>query len=157
MEPDRPLRFTTNAFPKEQRHDAWRFALKRFSLVLAAADEASLYGELIHFRSAAGIDFVRITATAQSLEVDFSQQPDCFWMALVLGGSGRAEGPEGPIELGDGDAICARGDKRALLHLAGEHRLLLMCLPTSLLGQRLKTPLPDNLRRIGAESGVARV
>jgi len=151
------LRFTTNAFPKEQRHDAWRFALKRFSLVLAAADEASLYGELIHFRSAAGIDFVRITATAQSLEVDFSQQPDCFWMALVLGGSGRAEGPEGPIELGDGDAICARGDKRALLHLAGEHRLLLMCLPTSLLGQRLKTPLPDNLRRIGAESGVARV
>jgi AraC-like DNA-binding protein len=156
MEPDRPLRFTTNAFPKEQRHDAWRFALKRFSLVLGAADEGNLYGELIHFRSAAGIDFVRVTATAQSLEVDFRDQPDCFWMAVLLGGSARAEDAGGAQELGDGDAVCARGTKGAA---ASDGRAP----PAADVHARqpaepaFEDTLPEDLRRISADSGVARV
>jgi hypothetical protein len=36
----KPLRFTTNAYPREQRQDAWRFALQRVSLeVVATAEE----------------------------------------------------------------------------------------------------------------------
>ena len=60
------MRFTTNAYPKEQRREAWRFALKRVSLLLDEADETLLYGELIQVRSRAGFSFVRVTGTAQS-------------------------------------------------------------------------------------------
>jgi hypothetical protein len=72
------LRFTTNAYPKEQRRDAWRFALKRLSLTLDEADETSLYGELIQFRSSTGIDFIRVTGTPQSWSVDFREQPGSY-------------------------------------------------------------------------------
>ncbi len=70
-----PLRFTTNAYPKEQRRDAWRFALSRSSLILDQIDETALYGELIQFRSSTGINFLRVTGTPQSWSIDFREQP----------------------------------------------------------------------------------
>ena len=151
------MRFTTNAYPKEQRHDAWRFALKRISVVLHAADEASLYGELIQFRSGSGINFVRLTGTAQEYAIDFREEPGCFWLAVLLDGVAEARSGTEAIRLGDGEMICARGEAAVALQFASDHRILLLQIPAGVIDQRLKAPLPEAPRRLAADVGPTRM
>ena len=99
-----PLRFTTNAYPKEQRRDAWRFALSRSSLILDQIDEAALYGELIQFRSSTGINFLRVTGTPQSWSIDFREQPGSYWLAMILDGAAKMLYAQQTLELVSMDA-----------------------------------------------------
>jgi len=151
------LRFTTNAYPKEQRRDAWRFALKRVSVTLEAADDANLYGELIQFRSNVGIGFVRLVGTAQEYGIDFREEPGSFWLAVLLDGAGVARCGADTITLNDGDMICGRGEAPVSLEFTTDHRILLLQIPAAVLDQRLKTPLPEKPRRLAADTGPARV
>lgn len=150
------VRFTTNAYPKEQRRDAWRFALKRVSLQLDEADDG-LYGELIHFRSSLGLDFLRLTGTTQAWTIDFAEQQGSFWLALLLDGTARLSSGVEQLELGDGDIVCGRSDSLGRLVFPGDNRTMIVRVPQSLLTSRLKTPLPESPRRIGTESGAAHV
>ncbi|WP_448661956.1 acetamidase/formamidase family protein [Sphingomonas sp. CJ20] len=150
------MRFTTNAYPKEQRHEAWRFALQRVSLQLDAADEG-LYGEIIHFRGSLGIDFFRLTGTAQAWTIDFSDQQGSFWLSLLLDGTAHlASGPE-QLLLSDGDIVCGRGESVGRHVFSSDNRTLIVRVPQSLLTSRLKAPLPEVPRRIGTDAGAARV
>ena len=84
-----PTRFTTNAYPKEQRNQAWSFALQRLSLRKNpnATDEAgNFYGELVSFKSPAGIEFTRVVSTREQLIIDLSEQGDLVWLAVLLEG-----------------------------------------------------------------------
>ena len=150
------MRFTTNAYPKEQRRDAWRFALQRVSLQFDEADEG-LYGELIHFKSSLGIDFLRLTGTAQAWTIDFSDQQGSFWLALVLDGTADLRSGSERLDLGDGDIVCGRSASLGHLGFPGDNRTLVVRVPQSLLTSRLKAPLPEQPRRLGTEGGAARV
>ncbi|AKH41125.1 acetamidase/formamidase/AraC-like DNA-binding protein [Altererythrobacter atlanticus] len=151
------MRFTTNAYPKEQRRDSWRFALKRVSITLEAAEEANLYGELIQFRSDAGMGFVRIVGTAQEYGVDFRDAPGSLWLVVLLDGSGVARSGSETISLNDGDMVCGRGETPLSLELTTDHRILLLNIPAASLDQRLKAPLPEKPRHLAVEGGPARV
>ncbi|MEG3150842.1 acetamidase/formamidase family protein [Sphingomonas sp. ZT3P38] len=150
------MRFTTNAYPKEQRRDAWRFALQRLSLTLEDADDG-LYGELIHFRSSLGIDFMRLTGTAQSWTIDFTEQPGSFWLSMLLDGTARLTSGSELIDWIDGDIIAGRSDAVARHLFPGDNRTLVVRIPQSMLTSRLKTPLPERPRLIGTEGGAARI
>lgn len=152
-----PLRFTTNAYPKEDRLKAWRFALQRLSITVQAAIEDSLYGDLVQVRSSQGISFTRITATAQEYVVDFSDAPGSLWLAILLDGSAEVLSGTDEFKLEDSDMICARSDAVVRYKLPGEHRLLLVHIPKAAIDQRLKTPMPEQPRYIAAESGASRV
>ena len=151
------LRITTNVYPKEQRRDAWRFALKRLSLTLDEADEATLYGELIHFRSSTNIDFIRVTGTPQSWSIDFREQPQTYWLAMILDGTATMRDGAQEIRLGDGEIICGRGDSPVHLAFAGDNRSLIVQVPHSELSMRLKTPIGGTPRKIATDTGTARV
>lgn len=151
------MRFTTNAYPKEQRLDAWRFALKRISLTLEAADEASLYGELVQFRTNIGIGFVRLVGTAQEYTIDFRDEPGSFWLAALLDGAGVARSGTDTIPLNESDMVCARGEAPVSLQFTTDHRILMLHVPANALDQRLRTPLPDKPRCLAASSGPSRV
>ncbi|SFG27416.1 Acetamidase/formamidase [Novosphingobium sp. CF614] len=151
------MRFTTNAYPKEQRRDAWGFALKRLSLTLAEADDATLYGELIQFRSSTGIDFIRITGTPQSWTIDFREQPGSYWLAMILDGTATIREAQQTLRLLDGEIICGRGDRAANLSFTGDNRSLVVRVPQSVLSMRLKTPIAGEPRMIATDSGTARV
>ncbi|AIT79462.1 AraC family transcriptional regulator [Novosphingobium pentaromativorans US6-1] len=151
------LRITTNVYPKEQRRDAWRFALKRLSLTLDEVDEATLYGELIHFRSSTNIDFTRVTGTPQSWSIDFREQPQTYWLAIILDGSATMRDAQQEIRLGDGEMICGRGDSPVHLSFAGDNRSLIVQVPHSELSMRLKTPIGGAPRKIATDTGTARV
>ena len=152
----RRVRFTTNAYPKEQRHDAWRFALKRVSVTLEQVDDA-LYGELVQFRSSTGIDFSRITGTPQSWTIDFRDQPASYWLAMILDGSGEMRDGDQTLMLDDGDMICGRGDSPVTLGFGRENRTLVIRLSHNVLSQRLKAPVPSAPRKIATDTGAARV
>ena len=77
-------RFTTNAYPKEQRWDAWRFALQRKSIRLEALNGEAVYGEMSAYQSQQKIDFISVSSTAQTLRIDLSDQSDQIWLAAVL-------------------------------------------------------------------------
>ncbi|MCB5425100.1 acetamidase/formamidase family protein [Altererythrobacter sp. CC-YST694] len=151
------MRFTTNAYPKEQRYDAWRFALKRASLALEAADEANLYGELIQFSSDVGIQFVRLVGTAQEYTLDYREEPGSLWLAVLLDGICLARSGTETITFNDGDMICGRGETPVSLQFTSDHRMLLLKIPAKSLDQRLKAPLPEQPRRLSSDGGPGRV
>lgn len=151
------LRFTTNIYPREQRLDAWRFALKRISLTFQNADDEAPYGELIQFKSGIGINFVRLTGTAQEYVLDFRENPDCFWLVTILDGKGEWRDTDKTYLLNDGDILCGGGAAAAALRFPTEQRLLLVQVPKSALDQRLKPHVPAKPRRIGGEHGPTRM
>ena len=152
------LRFTTNAYPKEQRRDSWRFALRRLSIELGEMPEEGLYGELVAFKSELGIEFIRITATAQALTVDFRQDSDYFWLTMMLDGHVEVSGGGKPaLSAEDGDILYGRGEIAALHAFAGDNRSLIVKIPRSVLNLRMRTPLPEAVGKLAADQGASRV
>ncbi len=151
------LRFTTNIYPKEQRLDAWRFALQRVSLTFQSADGDAPYGELIQFKSSNGISFVRLTGTAQEYVVDCRDNPGCFWLLAMLDGKGEWLDKDKTYLLNDGDLLCGAGSAAAALRFPTDHRALLIQIPEGVLDQRLKPHVPSKSRRIGGEHGPTRI
>ncbi len=151
------LRFTTHIYPKEQRLDAWRFALKRVSITFQNSDDDAPYGELIQFKSSAGISFVRLTGTAQEYVLDFRDNPADFWLLIMLDGKGERLDKDKTYLLNDGDLLCGAGSAPAALRFATEQRVLLVQIPEGVLDQRLKSHVPTTPRRISGEHGPTRM
>ena len=80
------VRFTTNAYPKEQRLDAWGFALRRKSIQIETLNADALYGELSAYQSQQKVDFVCVSSTPQTLRINLSDQSDQVWLAAILDG-----------------------------------------------------------------------
>ncbi|MBT0667479.1 acetamidase/formamidase family protein [Novosphingobium profundi] len=151
------MRITTNVYPKEQRRDAWRFALGRLSLTLDEADENTLYGELIQFRASTGISFIRVTGTAQTWTIDFREQPQTYWVAMLLDGSATMRDAQQELRLSDGELICGQGNAPVQLSFTGDNRTLIVQVPHSELTARLKAPVGAAPRKIATDTGTARI
>lgn len=151
------MRFTTNAYPKEERRGAWSFALQRHSLALAEMADEGLYGELIAFRSELGIDFVRLTATRQAFSGNFAQGGDMLWLMLVLDGTAEIRHVATTLAARDGDIVYGMGDAAALHRFADDNRCLIVRIPRALVGHRLRTPLPAPVGKLSGEGGASRV
>ena len=153
------MRFTTNAFPRESRLDAWRFALKRHAITLDATgvtDEV-LYGELAAAKSELGIDLLVLTATPQQLTVDYSEHRDCFWLAMLLDGSASAHSGKDSLLLADGDIAYGRSNLVTQFDFPDDVHLLVVRLPASLMNVRLRAPLPDRIGRLSGDGAAARI
>src|SRR5579871_3467310 len=98
------LRSTTNTYPRDQRLEAWRFALQRVSLTLGDAGE-DIYGDLVSFTSGQKIQFTRIAGTQQSFTLDCKQETPSFWLVLLLEGRLTASSAGTTIEIGEGDMV----------------------------------------------------
>ena len=150
------LRFTTNAYPREQRLDAWRFALQRVSITFGAAD-ANLYGELLSFRGELGVEFIALAATPQQFTLDYREQRDCFWLTMLLDGTARATSGSHTVEVADGDIAFGRGAFATTFDVASDAHLLIVKLPASLINVRLRGPLPDRIGRLAGDGGASRM
>jgi hypothetical protein len=117
------MRFTTNAYPRDQRLQAWRFTLQRCLIELTASGE-DVYGEVMSFQGNDGIGFWRLTGTAQSWVMDGASNAPAFWMLLVLDGRIIAKGRGGSVEVQEGASCLAappapRSRWRAIIGFAG--------------------------------------
>lgn len=150
------MRFTTNAYPREQRQDAWRFSLRRVSLELVEVAE-DVYGELVSFTSGQGIHFCRITGTAQRLAIDFAQEAPCFWIVLLLEGKLTARQGAVTMDLAEGDMVYGGGNSRTEIDLPADHRLLLVKVPHALPALRSRSALPSQISNLIADEAIGRM
>jgi acetamidase/formamidase/AraC-like DNA-binding protein len=153
------VRFTTNAYPRDQRRDAWRFALQRVSMDLVGGGDPAgeVYGELLSFTSGQRIQFARAAGTAQRLAVDFSQEGACFWMAMLLEGRLAAVSGTTRLALAEGDLAYGSGTTRAELEIESDYRLLVVKVPLSLPALKSRLPLPDSIGSVGGETTMGRM
>ena len=135
------MRLTTNAYPKEQRQEAWRFALQRLSIELLD-NQAEIYGELVTFRTALDMQFIRIAGTRQSLAVDFSQSTPCIWLVLLLDGELTVTSGRTVQTIAEGGMVCGSDLVGARLDLHGDSRLLITRVPHALPALKSRTPAP---------------
>ncbi|WBO21960.1 acetamidase/formamidase family protein [Sphingomonas abietis] len=150
------LRFTTNAYPREQRRDAWRFALQRVSIDLVDANP-DVYGELVSFTSGQKIQFARISGTPQSIAIDFSQEGPCLWLALLLEGRMAAINGATRLEISEGDILYGGGGARTTLELSSDHRLLAVKVPHGLPALKSRTPLPTEISNLLNDTAMGRM
>lgn len=150
------MRFTTNAYPREQREEAWRFALKRWSLEVGATSE-DIYGELITYRTGQSLQFARITGTAETITLDFGQEENCFWMVIPLEGEMEAADGRHALQLAEGDIAYGAGSFRTSLTMPGDHRLLLVKVPSSHPALRSRSQLPESVNNLISGKGLGRM
>ena len=147
------MRLTTNAYPKEQRQEAWRFALQRLSIELLDS-QSEIYGELVAFRSALDMQFIRIAGTRQSLAIDFSQSTPCIWLVLLLDGELTVTSGATVRALAEGDMVCGGDLVGARLDLQGDSRLLITRVPQSLPALKSRAPAPAAITYLDGATGV---
>ncbi|MDF0487465.1 acetamidase/formamidase family protein [Sphingomonas sp. H39-1-10] len=150
------VRLTTNAYPHDQRLEAWRFALRRVSLTLEMAAE-DIYGDLVSFTSGQRLQFIRITGTAQTIAIDFRQEARCFWLVLLLEGALRATGGAARLEIGEGDMVYGSGDTPCEIALTGEFRLLVVKVPHNLPALKARSPLPTDISNLISDTATGRM
>jgi AraC-like DNA-binding protein len=147
------VRLTTNAYPKEQRQEAWRFALQRLSIELLDS-QSEIYGELVAFRSALDMQFIRIVGTRQSLVIDFSQSTPCIWLVLLLDGELTVTSGSTVRTLAEGGMVCGGDLVGARLDLHGDSRLLVTRVPQSLPALKSRTPAPVAITYLDGATGL---
>jgi acetamidase/formamidase/AraC-like DNA-binding protein len=147
------VRLTTNAYPKEQRQEAWRFALQRLSIELLD-NQAEIYGELVTFRTALDMQFIRIAGTRQSLAVDFSQSTPCIWLVLLLDGELTVTSGRTVQTIAEGGMVCGSDLVGARLDLQGDSRLLITRVPHALPALKSRTPAPAAITCLDGASGL---
>ena len=147
------MRLTTNAYPKEQRQEAWRFALQRLSIELLD-DQADIYGELVTFRTALDMQFIRIAGTRQSLALDFSQSAPCIWLVLLLDGDLTVTSGRTVQAVAEGGMVCGGEMVGVRLDLHGDSRLLIARVPQSLPVLKSRTPAPVAIGFVDGETGL---
>ncbi|MEE4451538.1 acetamidase/formamidase family protein [Novosphingobium resinovorum] len=150
------VRLTTNAYPHDQRLQAWRFALQRVSLELESENE-DIYGDLVSFTSGQKIQFVRCTGTAQAMTLDFRQEARCFWLVLLLEGRIAASSGDREVEIGEGDMVYGGGDTRCRIAMEGDFRLLIVKVPHSLPALKSRSQLPTEISDLIADTAVGRM
>ncbi|WKL57116.1 acetamidase/formamidase family protein [Asticcacaulis sp. ZE23SCel15] len=151
------LRFTTNAYPKEQRWDSWRFALQRKSLKLEALSTDTAYGELSSYQSTQGVDFISVSSTAQIVKIDMQDQPDHIWLLQLLEGDLKVSHGAHNLSVREGDIVFGDGNIEAVLDFHRDHRFLLIKVPKPYLALRVRNPLPDGINLIASDTGAGRI
>jgi hypothetical protein len=149
------MRFTTNAYPRDQRPEAWRFTLQRCLIELMASGD-DVYGEVMSYQGNDGIQFLRLTGTAQSWVLDGGKSEPSFWLLLVLDGRVSAKGLHAQFEVQEGSVLFG-GPARVAIEMAGDHRLLLVRVPHSLPILKGRTPLPEDIGLLPGDTATGQI
>ncbi len=150
------MQFTTNAYPKQQRKDAWNFVLQRFSLSLLMSDEEP-YGELASFKTGQNIQFIRIACTSQTIAMNLDEGQPCFWMILALEGGVTVTSSKSSKDIKEGDIIYGGSNTPIKLTLLKESRFLIICVPDTLPVLKSRVPLQKDISNLVSETTMGRM
>lgn len=151
------FRFSTNTYPKEQRWEAWRFALQRKSIELLAMNEDAPYGEMISYQSLQKLDITTISSTPQKIKLDLSDRADHVWLILMLEGSMLLTHNNIHHNIYENGLIFGDSKNHVELDIPRDHRFLLTIIPKSFLSLRIRHPLPEGVKLIASDSGAGHI
>lgn len=151
------MRITTHAYPREQRWDAWRFALHRKSLRLDAMDNDASFGELSSYRSENGLDFIGLSSTQQCLTIDMADRAGDLWLIELLEGDLTMTAGPDVLPVREGDIVFGHAETPVRLEFPRDHRFLMIQIPAAYFTQRVRNHLPAGISLIASDTGAGRI
>lgn len=131
-------KFTTGLFGNEGGEQAWSEALQQISLPAASlSDRLGFFGEVSNVVSPLGIEFSRVSSSAQTISGACISRPPCLWLALPVEGEFLLEDGSGTSSLKKGDILYGPTGRDSTLRLSDHFVMLYLRIPQSMLYPRL--------------------
>lgn len=155
-------RFSTEAYPKQDRYEAWQEALERLALKPTGHEtEDGAYGLMSAVVSQSGISFTRLISTPQDIsaihELNKAAGKDGVWVASLL--EGRITFHDGGTDLKAtaGDIVYGAVGSRTTFTLETFCRIVIIYIPRTAFRPRLMAPLPTKVIHLSGRAGIGHV
>ena len=150
--------FTTDAYPLHARRAAWRDAMARLRLPVAAPPETDgSSASVTSLLTTTGMEFSVVRAGAQEISGRNSDQPAAVWLAALLEGSAVLNDGDAEAQINAGDIVFGPTGMAASLNLTTRFRLLFLTAPRLALDHRLVAPRSLRIGHLPATSGANRI
>ncbi|MDB5985160.1 MAG: Transcriptional regulator, AraC family [Nevskia sp.] len=150
--------FTTESYPANQRMDAWRESLGKFSLHMKDKSvDGGFYGSISSATSPQGILFGRITSSPQELVYRDEAPSGGICLALHMEGDATLFDDNRKIGIEAGDILYGPAGATAGVSLQSNFRQLLVKIPRQAFRSRLAVPLSMKVGRLSGHSGIGHV
>ncbi len=154
----KPWQFTTDAYPRHLRRDAWREAMARLRLPIGRIpDTDQFHAQVTCLISPMGMEFALVSTTPLEIAGRNTDQPAALWLCVLLEGEARLEGDQGEVVIAPGDVVYGPTGTAATLRYASRARLLFVTVPRVALDHRLIGPMPPRIGHLAAGAGLGHV
>ena len=136
----------------------WKQSLAKVLLPEATAlNEQGFQGEIAHVVSPQGIEFSRLSASAQSISGTCENHTYALWLSIVTKGRFHLEQHNRTMPVHEGDIIFSPIGRDATLALESDFEMLYVKIPRGLIHPRLLNPATLELGSLPISNGVNRV
>jgi len=154
----KPWQFTTDAYPRHLRRDAWREAMARLRLPVGRIpDTDQFHAQVTCLVSPMGVEFALVSTTPLEIAGRNTDQPAALWLCLLLEGEAFLEREGADVAIAPGDLIYGPTGAAATLRFLTRARLLFVTVPRLALDQRLIGPAPPTIGHLAAQNGLSHV
>ena len=148
-------RFTTESYPQDERHQAWRLAMNRLCLPVGnLPEDQQFHGSVSCNESPLGIEFALVDAAAHEISGKYLEQPDAIWLVLVLDGKAQLIHDTQCNDLESGDIAYGPCRTEATMRFPTDFRVLHVSIPRLTLSPRVFAPLSLKIGYLRARSGI---
>lgn len=140
------------------RERVWQDALHQISLPGSClADRAGFFGEVSSVVSPLGIEFSRVSSSAQTISGACSKSSPCLWLALPIEGAFLLDEGGDAVDLRHGDILYGPTGRDSTLRLPDSFSMLYVRIPQKMLHPRLLNLQIMPLGTLQSSSAVNRV
>ena len=123
-------RFTTESYPPEQRHQAWRDAMDRLCLPVGdLPEDQHFHGSVSCHVSPLGMEFALVDASAHEISGKYLDQPNAIWLVLLLQGKAQLIHDDQCFDLESSDIAYGPCRTEATIRFPGDFRVLHVRIP----------------------------
>ena len=129
---------STDLVSGEERERVWRDALQQISLPSTLVqDHSGFHGDVSSVVSPLGIEFSRVSSSAQILSGACASRPPCLWLALPVEGVFQLDDGIDDVNLRLGDILYGPTGRDSTLKLPDHFVMLYIRIPQTMLYPRL--------------------
>jgi AraC-like DNA-binding protein len=122
----------------EERERVWGDALRQISLPAARViDHSGFHGDVSNIVSPLGIEFSRVSSSAQTISGACTSRPPCLWLALPIEGVFLLDDGADNTDLRQGDILYGPAGRDSTLRLPDHFVMLYIRIPQTMLYPRL--------------------
>lgn len=149
---------STDAFSGDEREKIWSEALQRVSLPSTRLqDKAGFHGDVSTIVSPLGIEFSRVSSSAQTMSGACLNREPCLWLALPVQGKFKSDAGLDGRELRRGDILYGPAGRDSTLTLPDNFVMLYIRIPQTMLYPRLLNLQAMKLGMLSGNAAVNRI
>jgi AraC-like DNA-binding protein len=149
---------STESFSNGDRVRVWRETLQQISLpATRLQDDEGFYGDVSSLTSPLGIEFSRVSSSAQTLSGVCVGQKRCLWLALPVKGIFMLDEGDDNVSLGRGDILYGPTGYHSTLRLPDHFVMLYLRIPQTILHPRLLNLEAMRLGTLSGQTAVNRI